>query len=247
MHLLFPLFVMLSSCWRALFANADSSLIYEEDEQQPFILSANHHPDQQPLDFHAAVSHHEAEDKLSAIHLSANHHHQDQHRQRDLQVPCPLGEAWDTHLSKCAANSCDSQNACKYGETCTYVRRYCKGDILCPQFRCDSPCPEYEQKDAITGQCFPVSCQSPRACSDAPANKKVCMAKFDPNCNPIRGACPVSGIICCEDISKCDSLYCAYGKLTGPDGCLICDCKDCWGYVGGDSGRGMRPSRKYFF
>jgi hypothetical protein len=169
--------------------------------------------------------HHEQVNELSVI-LSAN---QDQdHQPRDLQVPCPLGEAWDKHLEKCLAISCDSPNACKFGETCTYVRRYCKGDILCPQFRCDSPCPAYEQKDAISGQCVPISCLSPRACSNAPANKKVCLVKTNANCNPALGACP--RFICCEDISKCDSLYCAYGKQGDSDGCPMCDCKICgWG------------------
>lgn len=98
----------------------------------------------------------EEEEDLSVILLAK--HHQDQ---RYLQVPCPLGETWDNRLSKCIAVSCDSQNACKFGETCTYVRRYCQGDhMICPQYRCDSPCPAYEQKDPITGPLYRTVCPS---------------------------------------------------------------------------------------
>lgn len=190
--------------------------------------------------FSSWIIHHTviADEEPSAI-LVANQ--QDDH-QRDLQVPCSLGEEWNEFYQKCVAISCDSPNACKFGETCTYVTRYCQGEhISCPQFRCDSPCPAYEQKDPITGQCVPISCASPNACQNAPG--KVCLQKEPDNtCNPSVQLCSL--VLCCDDISECDSLYCAYGKLTDPDGCPICDCKSCYGYGPGGGGTSRR---KYIF
>jgi hypothetical protein len=172
----------------------------------------------------ADVYHSSAEEETeTTVILPAKNQQEDQ---RDLQAPCPLGEEWNEYYKKCIAFSCDSQNACKFGETCTYVRRFCQGEnIPCPQFRCDSPCPAYEQKDPITGQCVPISCSSPRACTTP---GKVCLhTPTDNTCNPSVQLC--STVLCCDDISECDSLYCAYGRLNGPDGCPICDCHDCPG------------------
>jgi Antistasin family len=165
--------------------------------------------------------------------------HQDDHQLRSLQegvATCPFGEEWDTGWQQCIAISCDSPNACKkFGETCTNVTRICRleNTTTCPQFTCVSSCPEYEEMDPVTGQCVPVYCSSPRACPVETG--RVCLRVISKNCQVGR---PCPKFLCCPDVSRCDSLACAYGRVTDADGCPTCECKPCYGYYGGGGGMG---------
>lgn len=146
---------------------------------------------------------------------------------RVLQNPCPLGELWEAVSNMCVPNSCDSAQACpEHGETCRNIRRFCLDETkVCGQYTCDSACPEFERLDPVTNACVPVSCSSFNACANAGPGKQ-CLRKVNNNCEPGK---PCPQFLCCDDISECDSLYCAYGNQVGPDGCPICDCKPCYG------------------
>jgi Antistasin family len=174
---------------------------------------------------------------LSFLENHHHHHHQDQDPQqqegRDLQVACPVGEAFDNTLQRCVVVTCESSRACGVGETCQSVSRTCYDpNVVCHQYNCISSCPAYEEMDPVTGECIPVYCSSANAC---PAETgRVCLRTRNPLCVPGRPC----RVLCCPDNSKCSSLYCAYGREIDADGCPTCDCKACYGYYGPGGGRG---------
>jgi hypothetical protein len=198
---------------------------------------------------HAAANadlHHSSEleeNEISSIIFSSANHLEDEPppMPRDLvqAAVCPTGEAWDAGLSRCVVISCQSSKACRLGETCTAAARICAKSsgnkaTICPQYHCNSSCPPYEAMDPVTGQCVPMYCSSPNAC---PATTgKVCLRTPADNCQAGR---PCPQFKCCADTRRCSALFCAYGRLNGPDGCPTCDCKPCYGYVGG-SGMGRK-------
>jgi Antistasin family len=173
---------------------------------------------------------HQEEEELSSssiIRSSAIEQQQD----RDLQMSCPFGEAWDTVMSQCVVVTCDSARACGVGTTCTAVKRICTNpNIVCHQYNCISSCPAYEEMDPVTGQCVPVYCSSARAC---PASTgRVCLRLKSENCEVGR---PCPNFRCCPDTSRCADMACDYGRKNDADGCPTCECASFigWGGMGG--------------
>jgi Antistasin family len=213
MRLAFPLLALLSS-WLMMMM---------------MILDAN-------ADLHTNLS---KDEEISSFVIvsSVNQYDEDeQQERRNLQetMPCPLGEHWNGAVAECVAVNCDSTKACTgFDETCQDRINLCaKAGAICPQFTCVTSCPDYEEKDPVTGECIPVYCSSPRACPAETGN--VCLRLPVENCEPGR---PCPNFRCCPDISQCDYLFCAYGRLEDENGCPMCDCKPCYGYYG-KSGHG---------
>ena len=151
-----------------------------------------------------------------------------QTQQRSLEQPCPLGELWEAVSNKCVPNSCDSPQACpEYDETCRYSRRFCYDQTkVCGQFVCDTACPQYERLDPVTMECIPVSCASLNACPNPDVTGRSCLRITNTDCEAGR---PCPQFRCCPDISRCSSLYCAFGNVKDADGCPMCDCNACYG------------------